>query len=445
MVCRSLQIIIWTFVLQGLVQAGVEAANLDLLSAQSQAKRLYERLTGLPPSASTLRDLVTLLQDGKADLAALRAIDDSSNYGFYKFVLRNLFNPLTNRASQSDLELNDFIATVTGLVKNNQSFDRALYADVIYTADDSLVAGGTPGMENLIRVDDNTPAAGMVRGLLRRSNADVNYEDNRHYSDLQKFSDWPARLVEKTQSAVYAQTTNGRVSAEDISGLLTTRQWASEFYIAGTNRRSFRFLMKGFVCRDMEDLMDISQPDTRVHQDVDRAPGGDHQTYLTRCVGCHSGMDGFVGAFAYLDFNQSQITYSQTLRSNNKQFRQSNVFPAGYRISDNSWVNMWTTGSNSILGWRTPRGGMSQQVMGDRGVKALGMVVASTEAFSECMVQRVYQRVCAKTPTTTERATLKNISREFETGFSAYQNSSAANPYNMRGLFARVSNMCFGH
>lgn len=429
----------------GLSRLALEAASLDPIAAQNQAKRLYERLTGLPPNATQLNELTALMLDGRADQVAFRAMDETSSYGFYKWVLRNLFNPLSSRAAQTDLSLNDYTATIAGTVIQNKSFDRLLYADTLYVGDDRLVAGNT-GAELLIRPDNNTPPAGQVRALLRQDNADVKYDDNNHYLDLQKLNDWPSRLVEKSQVAVYTQTTSGKVSAEDVAGLLTTRQWASEFYLAGTNRRSFRFLMKSFVCRDMEELMDISLPDVRVRQDVDRSPGGDSRTYLTRCAGCHTGMDGFAGAFAYFDFTNNQLTYNSRLQSGNKQFRQSNVFPTGYRLTDNSWINLWLTGANSSLGWRLPLGASSPSMLqGDRGAKALGMMVAASEAFSDCMVRRVFQRVCAKQASASELANLSKIARDFEAGFSSYQNHSAANPYNMRGLFARVSNICFGH
>lgn len=445
MVCRiSKYFFILTIAISSICKAA-KASSLDTLAAQNQAKRLYERLTGVPPSPTQLIDLSNLLMEGKTEAAAFRAMDEKTTYGFYKLILRNLFNPLSSRSARNDLDLNDFTATIAGLVKNNKNFDRALYDDIIYVGNDNLVVGGVSGSENLIRPDNNEPPAGMIRGLLRLDNTDVRYDDNRHYSDLQKLNDWPERLIEKQQSSVYALTTSGRVSVEDIAGLLTTRQWASEFYLAGTNRRSFRFLMKSFVCRDMEELMDTSLPDIRVRQDVDRSPGGDSRTYLTRCAGCHTGMDAFAGAFAYFDFNNNQINYDRRLQGGNKQFRQSNVFPTGYRLSDNSWVNFWTTGTNAHLGWRTPVGGTEAQVRGDRGAKSLGMVIARTEAFSECMVKQVYRRVCAKEPSRSESQLLTQISRQFEEGFSAYEANSASNPYNMRGLFARVAGVCFGH
>src|SRR5262245_65771663 len=91
-------------------------------------------------------------------------------------------------------------------------------------------------------------------------------------------------------------------AAADTAGVITTRAGAEAFFSAGTNRRMWRFIAINFLCRDMEELKDITRPTGRIRQDVSRSPGGDSSVFLNHCSGCHSGMDPMAGAFAVLNF-----------------------------------------------------------------------------------------------------------------------------------------------
>ena len=109
--------------------------------------------------------------------------------------------------------------------------------------------------------------------------------------------DLMSTLVETTQSGTYGTPTAA------TAGLITTRGAASAFFINGTNRAMFRFTMINQFCNDMPALMDTTRPSDRIRQDVARSPGGDSQIFLNNCVGCHSGMDPMVQAFAYYNFD----------------------------------------------------------------------------------------------------------------------------------------------
>lgn len=438
------------------------SAQISLESADDQARRLYERLAGVPPTTAELDEMTQLILDGKVDEAAFIAMN---NIGFYKSTIKNMFSPLSNQERNSDVALNDYTATVVGLIISNESFDQVLYGDVLYTAIDELSVYQTtfgnppilqdvnPPGEPLVRLSGNAPPEGKVRPLI-----DGNvYDDFRHYEDLEsRFSDWPNYLVKRTQTKVNSLIRAGeRIEggegevAEDIAGLLTTRQGAMAAFTAGTNRRGVKLLTENFLCQDLEQLHDPNRPDFRVRQDIDRSPGGDSRAYQMQCAGCHAGMDGFASAFAYFDFLDNRMRYNRNALSNpsNKQFRQDGVYPAGYRLVDNTWINVWAQGQNSRLGWNAP--GNGQSINSGKGVGSLGRVLASTNAFGECMVQRVFERVCLRSysedATPNEKIIVKNIARQFEAGMSEYSAHGANNSYNMRAVFAKVSDICFGN
>jgi hypothetical protein len=411
-----------------------EASALDVETAQDQALRLYGRIAGVLPNAQSLQTITTMLRSGQVDQAAFTAMGDIN---FYKLTIKNLFNPMSNRAQTNDVALNDFSTTIVGLVLNNQNFDQVLYGDVIYTAADNIQT--IPG---LVRADDNAPPAGQVRPLLINDNGTIRYMDFNHYSDLAKIADWPNHLTARNQSDIYALTPESNFDSEDIGGVLTSRQWLSEFASAGTNRRNVRFAFFGFLGKDMIDLHETSSPDIRVRQDVDRVPGGNSQTYLNTCAGCHANMDSLAGAFAYVDYPDNRSRYNRTLSNNNKQFRSSNVFPSGYRLNNNSWLNFWTSGQNSYLGWRT-RGNLAS-VSSGYGINSFGTLLGSTQAFSDNLAKKVFATVCMKTPSISEASLLTAMARNFERGIPNYSTNSASNPYNLKSLFAESAKICFG-
>jgi hypothetical protein len=86
-----------------------------------------------------------------------------------------------------------------------------------------------------------------------------------------------------------------------------------------------------FLCRDMEQLHDITLFVDRICQDVTRSPGGDSQIFHTTCAGCHTGMDPMTGAFAYFDWDATQMRVVHTPGQVRPKYRQNaNVFPYGY-------------------------------------------------------------------------------------------------------------------
>jgi hypothetical protein len=380
--------------LSGLLRPGLYIclASLSFFSSEiiasprDVAKRIHDRLTGIPPSAEVLLQMDVLVRDGKFKDAALLAIE---NPAFYNITLKNWVTPWTNISDSSRAPLNDYTATVIGMVRDDLSFDRVLYDDVIYTAN------GTAGV----------PAYSSA--------------NNTHYQTLQTTHvDLKAALVKGSQSAL-----SGLLAP---AGIMTTRAFGEAFFSAGTNRRALRSVFKTYLCRDMEQLSDTTRRDDRVRKDVDRSPGGDSSVYRNKCAGCHAGMDALGGAFAYYDFT-TRLIYAPNAPAS-KYGINANVFPEGYQTLDDSWQNLWLEGHNESIGWRgAPAVGA--------GAKDFGRALSKTAAFSSCMAEKVYSRVCLADVTTQKAQDhIKELAEIFE----------SKETYSMKNLFAETAARCLG-
>jgi hypothetical protein len=92
---------------------------------RAQAKRMYDRIAGVPPSEPTLNTMESMLP-GDPVGAALLATDDPA---FYNVTLKNLVTPWTNRDQTVFAPLNDYTATVIGMVRDNREFNTVLSAE----------------------------------------------------------------------------------------------------------------------------------------------------------------------------------------------------------------------------------------------------------------------------------------------------------------------------
>src|ERR1700730_14980793 len=100
-----------------------------------QATRMYNRIAGIPPTAAVLAQMMAAADPVTA---ALIATQDPS---FYNNTIRNLAAPWTNRDQSVFVPLNDYTATVVGMVKDDVPFNTLLSADLVYVADS---ASGAP-------------------------------------------------------------------------------------------------------------------------------------------------------------------------------------------------------------------------------------------------------------------------------------------------------------
>lgn len=175
--------------------------------------------------------------------------------------------------------------------------------------------------------------------------------------------------------------------------------------------------------------MDTTRPPDRVRQDVSRSPGGDSRIFLNNCVGCHSGMDPMVQAYAYHDWDEQagRIVYSPGV-VRPKYFHNKDTFPAGYSTPDDHWDNYWRKGQNSLIGWDGALPGSGQ------GAKSLGAELAHSDAFANCQAKKVFRTVCLRDPADgQDRTRVQSMSATFKT-----------NGYRVKQLFADAAAYCMG-
>ena len=378
-----------------------------------QAKRIYERIAGEPPPPAVLTQMATLISaacptgcaanaPGTAPNPALIAAAQVATQAadFYNVTLKNLVIPWTNRDQTVFAPFNDYAATVIGMVRDDVPFNTALSADILYTV--------------------NSP------GLPPPSNA-----SNSHYATAEANGvDLSTTLKQTTQSATYGTPTAA------TAGLLTTYAAEAAFFIKGTNRAMFRFTMINHFCNDMPTLMDTTRPTDRIRQDVARSPGGDSRVYLNTCVGCHSGMDPMVQAFAYYNFNGTVgpgVMNTGTMQYTSGQVQPKYLinaanFPFGFVTPDDSWSNRWRSGINASLGWSPSLPGSGS------GAKSLGQELESATAFAQCQVTKVFQAVCFRAPASAaDQATVGYLTQTFQSG-----------GYNLKQVFQQTAASCPG-
>jgi hypothetical protein len=362
-----------------------------------QATRIYNRIAGIPPTAYQLG---LLMAAADPVTAALIATQDPA---FYNNTIRNLAAPWTNRDQSVFVPLNDYTATVVGMVRDNVPFNTLLSADILYIADS---AAGAPAY---------SPANNDLYQALDNDGVDLS-----------------VHLVQTTQSSLTG------IPAAATAGVWTTRGGASAFFINGTNRAQFRFTMLNHLCNDMQIVMDITRPPDRIRQDVTRSPGGVSTLFLTNCIGCHSGMDPMAQAFAYYNFSYNlatdptgaagQIVYTAGQVQPKYHINNTN-FPQGFSTPDDSWNNRWRTGPNEILGWSATLPGSGS------GAKSLGQELESSAAFTSCQVTRVFKDVCLRAPSS---------SGDF-TQVASMIASFQAHQYSLRQPFAEAAAYCMGN
>ncbi len=379
-----------------------------LADSRDQAKRLHDRIAGVPPDEATLTAMAAEIDSNREIDAALMATDAPE---FYSVTLKNFAAPWTNRDRSVFVPLNDYIATVIGMVRDERDFREILYGDIIYV--------GT-GTTNGYRLNDND-----------------------HYEELEATG---ADLSNRTTFRMQTQSSVTGLPPQATAGVMTTRAAAKAFFIDGTNRAMFRFTMLNHLCNDMEQVLDITRSPDRIRQDVFRSPGGDSRVFLNNCIGCHSGMDPMAQAFAYYDYeydvdadpegDSGAIHYNDAgtsdpatgTRVESKYFNNANNFAYGFATPDDAWSNYWRAGQNSLLGWDTLLTGSGS------GAKTMGQELAHSDAFAQCQVKKVFTNVCLRPPQdAADRAQINAMVGSLKTG-----------GYNLKQTFAESAVYCMG-
>jgi len=380
-----------TAVVTGALLLALQAWFAAVAGPREQARRLHDRLAGVPPSASVLDQMTSDITANNAQAAAQLAMADSN---FYNVTLRNFVAPWTNRDRSVFVPLNDYTATVIGMVRDDVDFSTVLSADLLYVGN----AAGAPAY---------SPA------------------NNDHYQYLDANNvDLKTALQPATQSGLLG------LPVAATAGIMTTRAAAQAFFIAGTNRAMFRFTMINYLCRDLEQLQDSSLPPDRIRQDVSRSPGGDSRVFLNNCVTCHDGMDPLAQAFAYYNFDATAGRLVYTAGAvQPKYLINSDNFKSGFVTTDDHWDNYYRHGANQVLGFDAALPGASS------GARSMGQELAHSDAFAQCQVEKVFRAVCLREPgNAADRQQVSDIKSRFRT-----------TGYKLKQVFADAAIYCMGN
>jgi hypothetical protein len=415
---------------------------------RDQAYRLYNRIAGVPPTPEQLDILEGLVSQGNIKEASMMAMDHDL---FYNETLKKMFAPWSNEPmavtysrpnGTPGVILNDYTATLIGMVRDNKPFNEVLSHDYLYVGEGTGVPADLP------------PYAP---------------ENNDHYIQLEaRRVNLKDALVERKQTELIPaiagrQEELGPDGTPMVpAGIMTSRAFSEAYYNAGTNRAPFRFLLMTYLCEDVQTYHDTTIVTDKIRRDVER-----NALFVTKCQGCHAGMDGLTGAFAYMDWDDEaqKMIYSKPtagltlaeLQDETGDYKCSNAelgnnpdaarfaefcvrpkyrsnateFPDGSTTVNDSWINYWNQGQNAAkIGWPGPVGVAHQ----GSGPRSFGELMGNTNQFATCMAKRSFRQVCFRDPTGQSELAQVN----------ALANNFKANSYNMKNLIADAMSLCLG-
>jgi hypothetical protein len=186
---------------------------------------------------------------------------------------------------------------------------------------------------------------------------------------------------------------------------------------------------------------------------------------MNECIGCHTGMDPLAQAFAYYDYTYTvvggepvyetgQLSYNNVddldpvtgTRVKKKNLINADNFKPGYITKDDSWINYWRQGKNSVIGnkvnpqtvvsnWNASLDGYG------KGASSMAKELAYSEQFARCQVEKVFQAVCLRPAgDAADRAAVNSILANFK---SSYMVDSGPG-FELKQVFAETAVYCKG-
>lgn len=348
------------------------------------AMEMYERIAGAQTRTNdpVIVKMKTLLDQGNKAGAAAEATKVDS---FYNITLlewsKKFFDP--ENANSIDGELTDASATLIGMIRDDEPFNKIFTADLLYKVDG-------------------------VAAIRRNNNAHYVRATTDNVNLAQK-------LEPDTISNVYG------IAPDATAGIFTTRGFAQSFLEAGTNRAAIKFINNHLFCSEMEQTGDSTRPGQKIGRDVFLIPNESvpdlHQTY---CMSCHTAMDAMRGAFAHYSFDNNQLAYTP-----NSVHEKYNINPennrTGFKTVNDSWINYYSKGVTKDFNFKGNQSG--------NGLKSLGKSLTNSSIFSKCMSQKVFEKICLHKPVSAkERSIVSTLGVEFTN-----------NNYNMKNLFQKMA------
>ena len=282
--------------------------------------------------------------------------------------LKNFVTPWTNRDQTVFAPLNDYTATVIGMVRDDVPFNTAAVG--------------------------RHPLYGRAASVARPYSP----TNNDHYAAAERPERRTCSAALRAAHAV--ARVYGMPAAATAGRHHDARRVAQAFFIAGTNRAMFRFTLINHLCRDLEQVQDTSRPPDRIRQDVSRSPGGDSRIFLNNCIGCHSGMDPMAQAFAYYDFDETQSRLVYTPGAvQPKYLINADNFKPGFVTPDDRWENRWRAGPNA-------RARLERRAARQRQRREVARARSSPAATRspQCQVEKVFKAVCFRAPGNASRS-----------------------------------------
>lgn len=418
--------IFYVFMTFGIAVTLVEVAHaqvkpnvtaVDPKPIEVKARKIYERLTGtkLPADSPMIMQMVSFLNKG--DLAGAAQIA-TANPNFLNITVKIMALEMSTRDETIKTPFNDMAAAFIGVTRDETDARELLTGNFYYI-------GSGMGVRS-----------SLVSDVLL---------SNNHYADLESTRQNLATILKRVEGQQIATSSTTSAANPDPAGVLTSRAFMGAHAVAGTNRRLVEYTFREFACVPLSEWADTGASDLRIGRDIDRFPAGEHIKFLTSCKGCHTVMDGFRGAFANWDADSAgsprnslvnlKTSNSDGLRTisadaNNivsKMNQNNTVFPAGYVMVNNSWVNNAIRPANTeLFGWR---GENQAAILGGNGVKSFGTLIADSRRFSQCMAKRVYKSVCRKEiDVVANKGKLKQWADDFE-----------ASGYKLKKLFENIA------
>lgn len=411
---------------------------------RKRAMMIYNRIAGVkvPTTSPIIDQMLPLVRSGDVVGAAAIVTDEPT---FYNVTVRDFAARISNREKSINVPLNDFIATIVGVVRDDLSAQKLLTEDMVYV-------GNTQDPVNLPVPNDLT---------------DDHIMSNNHYEAIDKGKYDLAKVLIRTNQKIYSSKDKAvRNLGDDAAGLFTTRQWQAAHSIAGTQRRPVQMAFEDFLCSPLEKIADASGPDDVVGADIDRFPGGSHSKYTTTCRGCHTIMDGFRPAFSkwtfsrnfakHADFTTRFVKMNANDDENNSMGMEMN--PVGFTVKVNKNTDVYQDACRvSETGTQTPdsigcliksekwvnnanRGANAQRFKFTRTegktLRDFGRLIVESPKFASCMAERVFKSVCNRAPQSLDMKLIESAADEF----------IKTQGYSLKYLFQRIgsSDECLG-
>lgn len=332
-----------------LVQKSLSLSRRENLQPeQIYALKLYTRLSGSSTSVQNpkIKKMAKYASQNKFLEAAKVVIEDDL---FYNVRLRNFVAPFSSKDFSTSEPMNDLQALMMGVIRDD--------------IDARLILTGNFRYE----------------GAQQLSLAKVSLDNNNHYQQMENANVNYRQSLVRTSQQWDEDATIG-------VGAFTTRAWAKINYDAGTNRRTIKNAMEVFLCTPIESWKTRAVPDVFVWRDVDRIPAGNPANYQNTCRNCHAIMDGMAGAISKMNYVNSAFAPSKQILP--KVNQNQKTYADGYVVIDDSWINMLNHNKTIDFGWRSEMEG--------KGLQSWARMLASSKAYSRCLVQKVIKEVCEK-------------------------------------------------